>query len=1061
MNGLFRRMLPYLLVFFGSGSIMVLELVASRMVARHVGSSLSVWTSVIGVILAGICLGNVLGGKLADRFRPRGAVGPLFALGAAFTLVTLWMNSAVIPQLGALESLAWEWRAVAVVVIDFLIPSTILGMIGPVVAKLAVEEADPARAGSAMGRVYAMGNLGSIVGTLLAGYVLMYYAQTSSIVSIVAAALALPAALLMGGWFSALFGLLAVGLLGVGVSFPLMQLAGKNYNVMPVAIGDWSLNAVLLAGHGATLLLALVGLAKLFAARVPSAERALADDDLARVEAMKGGKVRLGDLAALSFVASIAFMAFEMDAGRLVQRHLGSSIYGWTSVISVMLAGLSIGNYLGGKIGDRIRSEAGASWLLLVTSVAVLGVLLLESPPAWLAGKILPWIQGRPYISGGPNSVLHAALEMHNFPFTEVPAPWPARILLIVSLVFLIPCILMGTISPVCAKLAIDRFRVAGRTGAAIGNVYAWGMVGALVGTFLTGFYLIDWLGTKGMLLAIAAVLAIWGTVLGNTLHAIWAGIPIGLSLIAFIPAQFLEKQAVNWGIKEPKGDPETKEEGALAYVDESPYYYIKVTNTNTNGGDQYRTLVLDNLIHGYYILDHPEHLGYDYEWIYSQVTHRAALRKAKERGLITEEQLAKLGKPASGAATEEEHEAFAKEIQPKLAGLEGMNALFLGGGAYTIPRYLRNIYPQLGCDVAEIDPAVTRANRASLGLLDQLSESPDSKIATTWGDARQFVEKGQGGKKYDVIFGDAFNDFSVPWHLTTREFNRKLSSMLTDDGIYMINIIDRYHSDAKAERDAVEGRLVKDAEDWAKGQGWSKAELDIAKAAAGSLYLVATDRALDRQKGEGAPGDSPAPGGADALVAELRANAKDAEGRTLADEVKALVLAKLEDQAGPEEEELFDPAKVEEVGKSIVGAADYLVSRADSYAEELPKVKAEALRKARELGGFLSAWVKTAGEPDSFPHISVFGTFSNPGSGLRETFVVVASKQPVDLADLGRRPGDPQFSQHGSAFHPSPYAEEAMKELDVRSRGIILTDDYAPVDNLLAPTAASRGEKD
>ena len=37
----------------------------------------------IGIILAGICLGNVLGGRLADRVEPRRAVGPLFALGVA------------------------------------------------------------------------------------------------------------------------------------------------------------------------------------------------------------------------------------------------------------------------------------------------------------------------------------------------------------------------------------------------------------------------------------------------------------------------------------------------------------------------------------------------------------------------------------------------------------------------------------------------------------------------------------------------------------------------------------------------------------------------------------------------------------------------------------------------------------------------------------------------------------------------------------------------------------------------------------------------------------------
>ena len=81
----------------------------------------------------------------------------------------------------------------------------------------------------------------------------------------------------------------------------------------------------------------------------------------------------------LSFVASLAFMALEMVAGRLVTRHLGSSIYGWTSVIGVLLGGLSLGNFLGGKIADLVTSEKQASWLFLVASVLTLSILLLET----------------------------------------------------------------------------------------------------------------------------------------------------------------------------------------------------------------------------------------------------------------------------------------------------------------------------------------------------------------------------------------------------------------------------------------------------------------------------------------------------------------------------------------------------------------------------------------------------------------------------------------------------------------------------------------------------------
>src|SRR5947209_5653329 len=181
MKGLLVRMLPYLLSFLSSLCIMILELVASRLVARHVGASLSVWTSVIGIMLGGICLGNVLGGRLADRVAPSKALGPLYALGAFLTLACLWMN-AVVGLTPGLESLSWNLRTVVVVTLDFLVPATVLGMIGPVVAKLAVAQAR--RAGSAIGDVYFMGAVGSIAGTFIAGFILMYLAPIVTIATL-------------------------------------------------------------------------------------------------------------------------------------------------------------------------------------------------------------------------------------------------------------------------------------------------------------------------------------------------------------------------------------------------------------------------------------------------------------------------------------------------------------------------------------------------------------------------------------------------------------------------------------------------------------------------------------------------------------------------------------------------------------------------------------------------------------------------------------------------------------------------------------------------------------
>ena len=882
MNGL-ARLKPYLLAFFSSFCIMILELVAGRLVARHVGASLTVWTSVIGIMLGGIGLGHVLGGRLADRLEPGRAVGPLYALGAFLTLGCLWVN-AVVGLTPGLDSLPWDVRTLVVVTLDFLVPATVLGMIGPVVAKIAVEQAR--KAGSAIGDVYFMGAVGSIAGTFLAGFVLMYVAPVSSIVTMVAAALALLAAVLLGTRFGLILGVLAAAFLGVGA---VPQVAAALPPGLP--LGSLFINPVAAVGHALTAVLAVLGLVRLKAA----ADAAVSDQATAEVGGESvAGAVSLRDLAILSFIASLTFMALEMVAGRLVTRHLGSSLYGWTSIIAVMLGGLSLGNWLGGKLADVIKSEKQASWLFLVASLLTLTVLKLETPPKWMEEN---WLEGSKSVLSFAIVWTKATLPVVG----KVTLGWPSRVFLLTAAVFFLPAVSMGTVSPVVAKLAVERLRKSKRTGTAIGQVYAWGMVGSILGTFLAGFVLIDLLGTKGLLLVIGTALAFAATWLGTVWHAAWAGIPLGLCLIAFIPLPFFAKLGEGWGIREGRGDPAATVEGN-AYIDESNYYYIKVTNEADAEG-QKRTLVLDNLIHGYFILEHPERLDYDYEHIYALVAHRVAAAKAKA-----------VEKKAEGAP---------------------LNTLFLGGGAYTFQRYMQHKYPRTAVDVAEIDPAVTRANHAALGL------PKDTTIKTYWGDARQFVERNQGSKKYDLVFGDAFNDFSVPWHLTTKEFNAKLASMLNDDGVYMINIIDAYESDEKAEE---------------------KADKRIQKA-----------------------------------------DVKD------------------------------------EAAKKAV--------RAD-----------ERWRKDR-FGGFLGAWVKTA--KLEFPYVYIFGTDDDPGTGLRETFVVVASKKPIDLADLGGRDDDPKFFQSDKLIEPRPYGPKDVEQVDRRSRGIILTDDYAPVENLLAPVAETRGEED
>ncbi|MBP7828585.1 MAG: fused MFS/spermidine synthase [Kiritimatiellae bacterium] len=171
MNALDRtRWLANATVFVSGASIMIVELLAGRVISRHVGQSLYTWTAIIGVVLAGISAGNYAGGLLADRRAPRRTLALLFLLAAAGCFAVRGLNE-VAGGLSVLRDRAWPARIVLHVLITFLLPALLLGTIGPVAARVAVG-AD-GRTGRAVGDVYAWGSVGAIAGTFLAGFVLI------------------------------------------------------------------------------------------------------------------------------------------------------------------------------------------------------------------------------------------------------------------------------------------------------------------------------------------------------------------------------------------------------------------------------------------------------------------------------------------------------------------------------------------------------------------------------------------------------------------------------------------------------------------------------------------------------------------------------------------------------------------------------------------------------------------------------------------------------------------------------------------------------------------------
>lgn len=193
----------------------------------------------------------------------------------------------------------------------------------------------------------------------------------------------------------------------------------------------------------------------------------------------------------LVFVTSVCIMVLELTASRMIAKHVGSTLYTWTSVIGVVLAGITIGNYLGGWMSDRFGAKPILRYLFLASSLLCFFVLLLDQ------------------------MVLNQ----------QRPLDWnySSYVLLVVTEMFLLPSIALGTISPAVASIALSTGQ---KTGITVGNVYAWGAMGSIVGTFLAGFVLIDVFGTRVIVVQTAVVLAVMGLIVsfGKRLYQMVVG---------------------------------------------------------------------------------------------------------------------------------------------------------------------------------------------------------------------------------------------------------------------------------------------------------------------------------------------------------------------------------------------------------------------------------------------------------------------------------------------------------------------------------------------------------
>ena len=295
------------------------------------------------------------------------------------------------------------------------------------------------------------------------------------------------------------------------------------------------------------------------------------------------------------------------------------------------------------------------------------------------------------------------------------------------GLLFSAPSILLGMVSPFIVRLAMQNVASSGGT---VGKFSAMSSAGSILGTFLGGFVLISFFRSLTILFMVAFVLGIVAVLLrGFSSKTIRT--PHVIIVIAAVVLGGMNEVIPLF----------TKLDGITF---ETRYNTIRIMERTALGTNlQIRILQTDPMgAQSLMYVDRPDDLYSDYTKFYDLAFHY---------------------KP------------------------DAESVLMLGGGGYCVPRHITATRPHVEVDVVELDPGITEAARDFFFLEDR----PGQRIFHE--DARIFLnrESAAGERKYGAVFGDVFgSSYSIPFHLTTVECMRKIRSLLSDDGVFIVNII-------------------------------------------------------------------------------------------------------------------------------------------------------------------------------------------------------------------------------------------------------------------------------
>lgn len=365
---------------------------------------------------------------------------------------------------------------------------------------------------------------------------------------------------------------------------------------------------------------------------------------------------------------------------------------------------------------------------LQVTS-SVIGVALAAiAYGAWLGGWTADRRDPRPLLA--PALVLAGIATAVTLPLVRYAGEVlrggaTAGILLLTALAVFLPAALLSAITPLVVKLQLGDLR---RTGQVVGRLSSIGTLGGITATLGTGFVLVAALPSSTIMLGLAGVLGVAGIALGGYLRrqdrATVPGRPRVKAIVAVLGL-------VGAGLSTTAPNPCDVE---------TAYHCARVTTDPAKPSG--RMLLLNSAQHSYVDLADPTHLEFAYTRWFG---------------------------------------AVADVLAPPGVRLD---ALHLGGGGFTMPRYLTATRPGTDNVVFEIDGELVKLAER------ELAARPGPDLRAVVGDARMLVAA-RPERSADLVVGDAFGHIVVPWHLATREMAAQIRRVVRPNGIYVQNVID------------------------------------------------------------------------------------------------------------------------------------------------------------------------------------------------------------------------------------------------------------------------------